>query len=207
MQTIEDILKISPIIPVIVIEDIQAALPLAKALIDGGINIVEITLRTKCALDAIRVIRNEIPDMCIGAGTVNNIELMKKVVEANAQFIVCPGITRSLMDAAKSEGVQLLPGAVTPSEMMALAEYGYTNLKFFPAEAAGGTDMLKSVAGPLADIQFCPTGGIDINNYQDYLKLTNVTCIGTSWVADKNLIREKNWNEITNRAATLLANA
>ena len=197
---IQKYLTMSPVIPVIVLHNIEDALPLAKALVKGNINIVEITLRTRPALDAISAIRQTIPEMIVGAGTVNSVDLIQKSVEAGSQLLVCPGVTKPLLDAAQYYDTPLLPGAITPSEAMQLFEQGYTHLKFFPAEAAGGTRMLKAMQGPLPDLKFCPTGGITEKNIDEYLSLENVICVGSSWVASEDLIANNNWQEITRRA-------
>ncbi|TQV88932.1 bifunctional 4-hydroxy-2-oxoglutarate aldolase/2-dehydro-3-deoxy-phosphogluconate aldolase [Aliikangiella coralliicola] len=200
LDELENYLSLSAVIPVIVIEDAENAVPLAAALIEGGISIIEITLRSDCALNAIEQIRKNIPNMCVGAGTVNNVDAIEKSVAAGAQFLVCPGVTKPLLDAAKYHSIPLLPGAATPTEAMQLQLQGYNLIKFFPAEAAGGVDMLKSLAGPLPDIKFCPTGGINNSNFNQYLTIKNVICVGSSWVADKDLINTKNWPEVTRRA-------
>jgi 2-dehydro-3-deoxyphosphogluconate aldolase/(4S)-4-hydroxy-2-oxoglutarate aldolase len=202
-KLIKTYLTLSPVMPVVVINNIDDAIPLAHALMAGGVSIMEVTLRTEVALQAISLIRQEIPSMCVGAGTVNNTELFDKAIAAKAQFLVCPGVTDSLLVAAAKSDVPLLPGVVTPSEAMKLQDMGYSYLKFFPAEAAGGVNMLKSIAGPLPGISFCPTGGIDNRNYQSYLALNNVLCVGSSWLADGKLIAQKDWSEITRRAKQL----
>ena len=199
-QLMKDYLKLSPVIPVVVIENIDDAIPLAYALREGGINIMEVTLRTEVALEAIALIRQTVPSICVGAGTVNNPDLLKKSIAARAQFLVCPGITDSLLEAASKTDIPLLPGIATPSEAMKLQALGYSHLKFFPAEAAGGVNMLKSLAGPLAGLSFCPTGGIDNINSPAYLALDNVVCVGSSWVSTAKLIEQKNWYEISQRA-------
>jgi 2-dehydro-3-deoxyphosphogluconate aldolase/(4S)-4-hydroxy-2-oxoglutarate aldolase len=201
---IETQLRLSPVIPVIVINALEDALPLAEALLAGGIGIMEITLRSQSALAAIETIRNNCPEMCVGAGTVNTPQRMQQAVEAGAQFLVCPGATSRLIETAKSYQTPLLPGASTASEAMKLFEQGYQHIKFFPAEAAGGSKMLKSLAGPLPQITFCPTGGIDMDNYLQYLELSNVVCVGSSWVANEAIIQERNWNEITRRSKLML---
>lgn len=203
-RLIETQLRLSPVIPVIVINQLKDALPLAQALLNGGIRIMEITLRSPSALAAIAAVNEHFPQMCVGAGTVNTPKLMEQAVEAGAQFLVCPGATPALIETAKSYTTPLLPGASTASEAMTLSGQGYKQVKFFPAEAAGGSKMLKSLAGPLPQIDFCPTGGIDMDNYLEYLSLPNVICVGSSWVASESLIREKNWQEITRRSKLML---
>ena len=197
---LKEYLSISSVIPVVVIDNIEDALPLASALVEGGVKVIEITLRTDCALNAIKLITEKIPDICVGAGTVNSVAAIQDSIKSGAKFLVSPGATKTLLDAAHYHDIPLLPGAVTPSEAMNLKEQGYQFLKFFPAEAAGGTQMLKSIAGPLPDITFCPTGGINNENMKDYLKIKNVICVGSSWIAESDLIKTQNWSEITRRA-------
>ena len=204
-KKLEEFLAISPVVPVVVIDDAEDALPLAKALLEGGIRIIEITLRTSAALDAIKIIANELPEICVGAGTVNSVNAIQNAANAGAKFLVSPGATKTLLDSAHYHDVPLLPGAITPSEAMTLQEQGYTILKFFPAEAAGGTKMLKSLSGPLPDIKFCPTGGINASNIKEYLTIKNVICAGSSWITESDLIKNKNWSEITRRAREVLA--
>ncbi len=202
---IKDYLALSSVIPVVVIEHIEDAVPLSLALIKGGISVIEVTLRTECALEAIRIIREKVPAMCIGAGTINTPALLKKAVEAKVQFLVSPGSTDDLLEAAEEIDIPLLPGVSTASEAMKLLTIGYRYLKFFPAEAAGGIKMLKSLGGPLSELSFCPTGGVDNRNSKAYLELKNVICIGSSWITDKCLIDEKNWDEISRRASEITA--
>jgi len=201
---IKNLLSQSPIIPVVIINNIDHAIPIAKALMKGGINIIEVTLRTDVALKAITLIRDELPSICVGAGTVTTPQLLTKAINAKAQFIVSPGVTDELLVAADQLTIPLLPGAATASEAMKLQAKGYSHLKFFPAEAAGGVEMLKSLSGPLPNLVFCPTGGINQNNYHSYLALKNVICVGSSWITDKILIEQENWKEITHRAKQLL---
>lgn len=190
-----------PVIPVLLIDDLKDAIPLARALAKGGLPAVEITLRTSAALDAIRLVAADVPEAIVGAGTVLSARQYAQAVDAGAQFLVSPGTTMELLDAARSGDTPFLPGAATPSEVMALSEEGYSLLKFFPAEQAGGSPFLKALASPLAGISFCPTGGIGPANAKDYLSLPNVICIGGSWVAPKDLVRAGNWDAITDLAA------
>ena len=196
-------LSISPVIPVVVLNEADSALPLAEALVSGGVNIIEITLRTECALQGISNIRESLPDMIVGAGTVTNVNSIQKAAKAGAHFLVSPGVTKPLLDGAHYHSIPLLPGASTPSEAMVLLQQGFQFQKFFPAEAAGGTKMLSSIAGPLPEITFCPTGGINDSNIEDYLRIKNVICAGSSWVAESDLIQQNNWSEITRRARQL----
>ncbi|WP_018684212.1 bifunctional 4-hydroxy-2-oxoglutarate aldolase/2-dehydro-3-deoxy-phosphogluconate aldolase [Actinokineospora enzanensis] len=176
------LLDVSPVVPVVVIEDVERAVPLAAALLRGGVGIVEVTLRTPAALEAIRRIAAEVPDTVVGAGTVTAPKHAAAALEAGAQFLVTPGSTDRVLDAAADTGLPLLPGAATVTEAMRLAELGYTELKFFPAEAAGGAAFLKSIAGPLPGLRFCPTGGISVRTAPSYLALPNVGCVGGSWL-------------------------
>ncbi|MGN8022827.1 2-dehydro-3-deoxy-phosphogluconate aldolase [Phyllobacterium sp. 22229] len=195
------VLKGQPVIPVILVNDVAHAVPLARALAAGGLPAIEITLRTPAALDAIRAVANEVPEAIVGAGTILNARQYEEASAAGSRFIVSPGATPQLLKAASSGKVPLLPGAITPAEIMALREEGYTMLKFFPAEQAGGASFLKSLSSPFAGIQFCPTGGIGAGNAKTYLDLPNVVCVGGSWVAPENLVQAGNWDEITRLAA------
>jgi 2-dehydro-3-deoxyphosphogluconate aldolase/(4S)-4-hydroxy-2-oxoglutarate aldolase len=199
------ILKLQPVVPVLIVEDAKSAVPLARALVAGGLKAIEITLRTAGALDAIRAVAEEVEGAEVGAGTILNVAQWEAAVEAGSKFIVSPGTTQELLDAARQSDVPLLPGAATASEVMALREEGYIVLKFFPAEQAGGAAYLKSLSSPLAGTLFCPTGGISLKNARDYLSLPNVVCIGGSWVAPKELVAVGDWAGITRLAAEAFA--
>lgn len=203
---IDDIMQTSPVIPVMVIDHLVDAVPLAQALVDGGLTVLEITLRTGAALEAITAIKRAVPKAIVGAGTVINTESFAAAQAAGAEFIVTPGCTPALLAAARRAALPFLPGVNTPSEAMVLLEHGIHAMKFFPAAAAGGIPMLKAMAGPLPQIRFCPTGGISPDNARAYLALPNVTCVGGSWMAPPELIKAANWNEITRlaREATAL---
>ncbi|MEZ5812709.1 MAG: 2-dehydro-3-deoxy-phosphogluconate aldolase [Rhizobiaceae bacterium] len=190
------ILEGQPVIPVVKINRLADAVPLARALAAGGLPAIEITLRTPDALDAIRLVAEEVEDAIVGAGTVLTPRQYDKVVQAGAQYVVSPGTTQELLDAAHESDIPLLPGAVTPSEIMSIYEEGYSILKFFPAEQAGGAPFLKALSSPLAGIRFCPTGGISAANATDYLKLPNVICVGGSWVAPDDLLEAGAWDKI-----------
>ena len=177
-----DLLAVSPVVPVVVLDDEAAAVDVAKALLAGGIGIIEVTLRTPAALESIRRIAAEVPDIVTGAGTVTAPEHAKAAAEAGASFLVTPGTTDRVLDACAETGLPVLPGAATVSEAMRLAERGFTALKFFPAEAAGGVAYLKSIAGPLPGLRFCPTGGITPASAPEFLALKNVGCVGGSWL-------------------------
>ncbi len=208
MTVIKDIMNTSPVIPVMVINKLEHAVPLANALVEGGLKVLEITLRTDIALQAIKEIKAAVPDAIVGAGTVINIKTLHKAIEAGSEFIVSPGVTDGLINEALTLKAPILPGIVTPSEVMQLLEKGITEMKFFPAEAAGGVPMVKSIGAPLPQVTFCPTGGVNPGNVQNYLALKNVACIGGSWMAPADLVDAENWEEIKNRTieAVNLAN-
>ena len=188
------------VIPVIVLESADDAVPLAKALVAGGLPAIEITLRTDAALESIARVAAEVPDALVGAGTILNARNWEQAVNAGSKFIVSPGLTSELVAAAEGHDVPLLPGSVTSSEIMKAMEWGYTHLKFFPAEQAGGASYLKSCASVFGAVKFCPTGGISVNNAQDYLGLGNVLCVGGSWVAPKDMVSNGNWDGIIEMA-------
>jgi len=194
---LEPILRRAAVIPVVVIDKAEDGVPLARALLAGGLPTIEITLRTGAALDAIRAIANEVPEAVVGAGTVLDGAQLKAAREAGARFAVSPGATPRLLDAAASEGLPLLPGIGTASEAMVLIERGYSFAKFFPAEASGGPALLATFASPLPQLKFCPTGGITLDNALRYLKLPNVVCVGGSWMVNRARIAEGDWASIT----------
>ena len=194
-------LKLQPVVPVLIIDDAKSAVPLARALVAGGLKAIEITLRTPAALEAIRAVADEVEGAVAGAGTILDAKQYDEAVKAGSQFIVSPGTTRDLLKAAADSDIPLLPGAATASEVMSLRAEGYTVLKFFPAEQAGGAAYLKSLSSPLAGVSFCPTGGISLKNAMDYLSLPNVVCVGGSWVAPKDLVAAGDWDGITKLAA------
>jgi 2-dehydro-3-deoxyphosphogluconate aldolase / (4S)-4-hydroxy-2-oxoglutarate aldolase len=194
---VNEIVKVAPVIPVMVVERIEDAVPLAQALYNGGLKVLEITLRTPCALDAITAMVENLPaDAVIGAGTIITPADLEKAVKAGSTFLVSPGTTPALIEAAKASAIPLLPGVATPTEAMRLMVEGFTHQKFFPAEAAGGVPMLKSIGGPLPQITFCPTGGIDLAKAPTYLALPNVACVGGTWMAPKELMKAGRWDEI-----------
>ncbi|WP_342361110.1 bifunctional 4-hydroxy-2-oxoglutarate aldolase/2-dehydro-3-deoxy-phosphogluconate aldolase [Terrarubrum flagellatum] len=188
------------VIPVVTIDRVADAVPLTRALLAGGLPIVEVTLRTEAALDAIRIIAAECPEAHVGAGTVLTPTQGQSAVAAGAKFIVSPGSTDALVEASKDWGVPYLPGVATPSEAMKLAEKGLTFLKLFPAEAVGGINLLKSLAAPLPDIKFCPTGGLDAHKAQMYLTLPNVVCVGGAWMTPAAAMKAADWAGITTLA-------
>lgn len=194
---INEIVKVAPVIPVMVVERIEDAVPLARALYNGGLKVLEITLRTPCALDAITAMVEALPDdAVIGAGTIITPADLEKAIKAGSTFLVSPGTTPALIEAAKSSSIPLLAGVATPTEAMNLYVQGFTHLKFFPAEAAGGVAMMKSIGGPLPQITFCPTGGIDLAKAPSYLALPNVACVGGTWMAPKEMMKAGRWDEI-----------
>ncbi|MGO8095933.1 2-dehydro-3-deoxy-phosphogluconate aldolase [Rhizobium leguminosarum] len=199
------ILKLQPVVPVLIVDDAKTAVPLARALVAGGLKAIEITMRTPAALEAVRAVAAEVEGAEVGAGTILNVAHWEAAVEAGSKFIVSPGTTQELLDAAADSDVPLLPGAATASEVMALREEGYQVLKFFPAEQAGGAAYLKALSSPLAGTLFCPTGGISLKNAKDYLSLPNVICVGGSWVAPKELVAAGDWAGITKLAAEAAA--
>jgi 2-dehydro-3-deoxyphosphogluconate aldolase/(4S)-4-hydroxy-2-oxoglutarate aldolase len=193
--------------PVMVIKNIDDAVPLAKALVAGGIRVLEITLRTPAALEAIKRISHDVEGAIVGAGTIANPAQLQAAEEAGAVFAISPGITSSLLSAAVKGDIALIPGIATLSELMLGMEYGLDHFKFFPAEAAGGIPMLKSIAGPFPQATFCPTGGISPENYSAYLKLPNVACVGGSWLAPQDAVNTKNWSQVTELARQAIQNA
>jgi len=191
------ILKGQPVIPVLLVDKAADAVPLARALAAGGLPAIEITLRTSAALDAIRAVAEEVPEAIVGAGTILNARQYEEAAKAGSRFIVSPGTTKTIREAANASDVPLLPAAITPSEIMVMREEGYTYLKFFPAEQAGGAAFLKALSSPLAGTFFCPTGGVSLANARNYLSLPNVVCVGGSWVAPKDLVEAGEWDKIT----------
>ncbi len=182
-----------PVIPVLKIDDVAHAVPLARALASGGLRVIEITLRTDSALESIRRVAAEVEDAVVGAGTILNGKQFDQAAQAGSRFIVSPGLSASVLSAAKSSFVPLLPGAITPGEMMTALENDIDFLKFFPAEQAGGAAFLKALASPFAGLRFCPTGGVSQKNVRDYLGLPNVVCVGGSWVAPDDKLKAGDW--------------
>jgi 2-dehydro-3-deoxyphosphogluconate aldolase / (4S)-4-hydroxy-2-oxoglutarate aldolase len=199
-KNLEAALRKAPVVPVMVIEDVKQAVPLARALVNGGLPVLEITLRTDAAFDCIKAIIAEVEGAIVGAGTVLTPKQLRDCEKIGCTFAVSPGSTGKLLGEAEDREIALLPGGVTASECMALLEWGYTIQKFFPAEPAGGTSYLASLASPLPQIKFCPTGGITPELAPTYLKLPNVITIGGSWMAPKNLVAASDWTAIENLA-------
>ncbi|GHS10980.1 ketohydroxyglutarate aldolase [Helicobacter pylori] len=192
-----EVLQISPIVPVVVIEDIKDAVPLAQSLIEGGIHIIEVTLRSSCALEAIELIAKNVPKMRVGAGTILNPTQLEQAQNRGAEFLISPGLTIKLLEYAKKKDMPLIPGVSSSSEVMQALELGYNALKFFPAEYCGGVKLLNAFNGPFKGVKFCPTGGVSADNMHSYLNLENVLCVGGSWLTPKNLIQNKEWDKIT----------
>ncbi|GHR64226.1 ketohydroxyglutarate aldolase [Helicobacter pylori] len=192
-----EVLQISPIVPVVVIEDIKDAVPLAQSLIEGGIHIIEVTLRSSCALEAIELIAKNVPKMRVGTGTILNPTQLEQAQNRGAEFLISPGLTIKLLEYAKKKDMPLIPGVSSSSEVMQALELGYNALKFFPAEYCGGVKLLNAFNGPFKGVKFCPTGGISADNMRSYLNLENVLCVGGSWLTPKNLIQNKEWDKIT----------
>ncbi|NBZ87470.1 bifunctional 4-hydroxy-2-oxoglutarate aldolase/2-dehydro-3-deoxy-phosphogluconate aldolase [Stagnihabitans tardus] len=195
-----EICRLAPVVPVIVVEDLSHAAPLARALVAGGLPALEVTLRTPVAFDAIRAMA-EVEGGVVGAGTLLTPADVKAAKAAGAKFGVSPGATERLLDACAEHDLPLLPGAATATEIMVLLEKGYTVQKFFPAEQAGGAAYLKSIGSPIPQVKFCPTGGISLKNARDYLGLSNILCVGGSWVAPKDALARGDWAEVTRLAA------
>lgn len=187
------VIDLAPVLPVVVVDDLADAVPLARALVAGGLPAIEVTLRTPAAPAAIRAIAAEVPQALVGAGTVVNADTVREAVAAGAGFLVSPGWTDELLTAMQASGVPFLPGVSTTSEVVALLERGVTDMKFFPAQAAGGAPYLKALAGPLPGARFCPTGGITTENASAYLGLTNVGCVGGSWMLPGEAVAAKDW--------------
>lgn len=189
--------RAKPLIPVLVIEDIADAIPLAQALVAGGVRMLEVTLRTQAGLEAIRVIRQTVPDAIVGVGTVTSAEQFEQALARGAQFVVSPGMSPELTEAAQRWGGPYMPGVATPTEVLQARQAGFRYQKLFPAKVVGGIGMLNALNGPFADVRFCPTGGLDASNYRDYLVQSNVFAAGGSWLTPKELVAAKNWPAIT----------
>lgn len=200
-----ELLAGQPVVPVLKIDRLEDAVPLARALAAGGLPAIEITLRTPVALEAIRKVAKEVPEAIVGAGTILNATDFDNVEQAGARFVVSPGQTPDLLARASKSHAAFLPGAITPAEMMLLLESGYSVGKFFPAEQAGGMPFLKSLASPFSGFSFCPTGGISMKNAADYLALPNVVCIGGSWVAPDDALAAGDWDRIARLASEAAA--
>ena len=201
----KELFAMGPIVPVLVIKDVEDALPIAEALLAADVKVLEVTLRTPAALDVIERIAKELPEAVIGSGTVTNRDMLQRSYDAGAKFAISPGLTKDLLQAGNEGNIALIPGISSISELMDGIDYGYDHLKFFPAEASGGVNAIKSIGGPFADIRFCPTGGINLNNIKNYLALNNVACCGGSWLVSDEIVATKNWSQITELANQALA--
>ncbi|MEV5958573.1 bifunctional 4-hydroxy-2-oxoglutarate aldolase/2-dehydro-3-deoxy-phosphogluconate aldolase [Streptomyces sp. NPDC051987] len=203
------LLDLAPVVPVLVVDDAAVAVPLARALVAGGLPVIEVTLRTPAALDAVRAVAEAVPEAVVGAGTVLTPEQVTRCVAAGARFLVSPGWTDGLLTAMTASGLPFLPGVSTASEVVALLERGVREMKFFPAQAAGGTPYLKSLAGPLPQARFCPTGGIGPDNAREYLALPNVGCVGGTWMVPADAVAARDWARVESlaRAAAGLRDA
>ncbi|MEU8666174.1 bifunctional 4-hydroxy-2-oxoglutarate aldolase/2-dehydro-3-deoxy-phosphogluconate aldolase [Streptomyces anulatus] len=199
------VLDLAPVVPVVVLHDAADAVPLARALVAGGLPAIEVTLRTPAALESIRAMAAEVPGAVVGAGTVISPEHVRDTVDAGARFLVSPGWTDALLEAMKASGVPFLPGVSTTSEVVALLERGVREMKFFPAEAAGGTAYLKALSAPLPQARFCPTGGISLASAPSYLALPNVGCVGGSWMVPGDAVAAKDWDRVARLAAEAAA--
>lgn len=204
---VDALLTTSPVMPVLVIERVEDAVPLAEALKAGGLKVLEVTLRTDAAIDVIREIAQHVDDVIVGAGTVTKPEEFDAIEQAGGLFAISPGATDALFKAGLESNIAYLPAISSVAEMMRGLEFGYQAFKFFPAEAAGGVNMLKSISGPFPHVRFCPTGGINENNFSDYLKLPSVNVVGGSWVVPTALIDAKDWAGITKLAQDAVTKA
>ena len=201
----KDLFAMGPIVPVLIINKVTDALPIAEALLAADVRVLEVTLRTPAALDVISLIAKELPEVIIGSGTVTNRQQLQQSYDGGATFALSPGLTKDLLQAGNEGSIALIPGISSISALMDGADYGYDHFKFFPAEASGGVNALKAIGGPFPDILFCPTGGINLNNVRDYLALPNVVCCGGSWLVSSEIVENKNWSEITKLAKQALA--
>ncbi len=195
-----EVMQDAPVIPVIVLNDVAHAVPMARALLGGGIRMLEITMRTPAALECMKAIAKEVPEAVVGAGTVRNAANARAAADAGARFAVSPGYTREVGQACRDVGLPLLPGVATSSEIMLAQEDGFAQLKFFPAMQAGGVPLLKAWSGPFHDVQFCPTGGVSMENAPQLLALPNVVCVGGSWLTPGDLMAKGDWGRITQMA-------
>ncbi|MCI2284090.1 bifunctional 4-hydroxy-2-oxoglutarate aldolase/2-dehydro-3-deoxy-phosphogluconate aldolase [Colwellia sp. MSW7] len=201
----KELFAMGPIVPVLVINKVADALPIAEALLAANIKVLEVTLRTPAALDVISIIAKELPEAIVGSGTVTNRQQYQQSIDAGAKFAISPGLTKDLLQAGNDGEIALIPGISSISDLMDASDLGYDHLKFFPAEASGGVNAIKSIGGPFPDITFCPTGGINLKNIRDYLALSNVACCGGSWLVPNSAVENKNWSEITKLSNEALA--
>lgn len=200
-----EVMRIGPVIPVIVIDELAQAVPLAQALVAGGVRVLEVTLRTAAGLAAIRAIAREVPDAIVGVGTLTTREDFAAARDAGAQFGVSPGLTPALVEGARESGLPLLPGVMTPSDVIAARAAGFRQLKLFPAQQAGGIGMLRALSGPFPDVTFCPTGGISEETAPQFLAVANVACVGGSWLTPRPAVQSNDWAQITQLAVRAAA--
>ena len=200
-MSIKSILEGVPVVPVIVVDRLEQAVPLARALAEGGLPVLEVTLRTANAMQAVREISDALDNVTVGVGTLTQPAQFDQALEAGARFAVSPGLTAELIAASEHSDMPLLPGVFTPSEVMRARAAGFDLMKLFPASQAGGIGALKALAGPFPDVSFCPTGGIGADDFRDYLRLPNVVCVGGSWVCPPALVQAGDWSGITRLAA------
>ena len=205
--TSHSLLEMTPVLPVVQIADADNAIPVAQALRQGGIAMLEVVLRTPASIEAIRRIRAEVPDVVVGAGTITDMGKLDAAVEAGCEFLITPGLTPAMAKACKDLPMPVVPGVSCASDIMLGLEYGFTAFKFFPAEASGGIAALKALAGPFGDITFCPTGGISPDNLAAYLALDCVSCVGGSWLTPKALLKRQAWSEVTSLTQQAIAAA
>jgi len=199
-MNILEVMRLGPVIPVIVIDRIEQAVPLARALVAGGVRVLEVTLRTAVGIDAIAAIARDVPDAIVGVGTVTQAQEFASAAKAGARFAVTPGLTPGLIEGARCAAMPLLPGVMTPSDVIAAKAAGYRELKLFPAQQAGGIGMLKALGGPFPDVAFCPTGGVTAATAPEFLALPNVACVGGSWLTPKEAIAAGDWARISTLA-------
>ena len=200
MKNVLELMRIGPVIPVIVIDHIEHAVPLARALVAGGVRVLEVTLRTPVGLQAIRAIASEVEGAIVGVGTITRAQDFVQSIEARAVFGVSPGLTPELVAGARDSGLPLLPGVMTPSDVIAARAAGFTEMKLFPAQQAGGIGMLKALGGPFPDVTFCPTGGVTAATAADFLALSNVACVGGSWLTPPDAVAAGDWERVTSLA-------
>ncbi|SET50570.1 bifunctional 4-hydroxy-2-oxoglutarate aldolase/2-dehydro-3-deoxy-phosphogluconate aldolase [Thalassotalea agarivorans] len=205
--TPKELFGMGPVVPVLVINKVEDALPIAESLLNADVKVLEITLRTPSALQVIEKIAKELPEAVVGAGTVTNREMLKQCEDVGAKFALSPGLTKDLLQAGNEGNIALVPGLSSISELMDGIDYGYDHFKFFPAEAAGGVKAIKSISGPFPDIRFCPTGGINLDNIKNYLALPNVSCCGGSWLVPESAVQNKDWKAIETLAKEAVAAA
>ena len=205
MRPIVEVMKLCPVIPVLVIDRLEDAAPMARALVAGGLTVLEVTLRTPVALAAIAAMKEAAPEAIVGAGTVNNAALLADAAKAGAEFIVAPGLTESLANAARADDLPLLAGVSSAGDIMRGLDLGLTAFKFFPAETSGGAPAIKALEGPFAGLNICPTGGVTLANAPSYLALDSVRCVGGSWVVPKDAVKAGDWARVTELAAEAAA--